>query len=273
MNLPWDWSFEPAVIACLVAVSLVYAAGTWRLARERRSVSGARSRGASFIAGVALLVVALLSPLDAWADRLFAAHMTQHLILMMLAPPLLVLGRPVAVALWALPRDARRAVARWWLADRGVRPAVGVLRAPLTAWLASSAALWFWHLPKPYAFAFDDGWAHALEHLTFFFAGILFWRIVLEHPQSRRLSLGAAMLFVATFAMQNGMLGAILIFAPRALYAVHAVAPPWSPLNPLEDQQAAGILMWVVSGTVDLVAIGVLFVAWLGSSERRAVPT
>lgn len=272
MNVPLQWTVEPAVIACLVAPASVYAAGVRRMTREQRVPSAGASRALAFCAGIGLLVVALLSPLDAWAERSFAAHMAQHLILMMIAPPLLVLGRPIVTALWALPGGSRRAVAAWWNDDILARPAADFILGPMFAWVAASAALWFWHLPVPYAYAYDDAWAHALEHLAFFFGGVLFWRVVIGHSQSRRLSLGATMLFVATFAMHSGMLGALLIFGPRVFYAVHAIAPPWSPFNPLEDQQLAGILMWLVNGAIDLGALAALFVAWLASSERRALP-
>jgi cytochrome c oxidase assembly factor CtaG len=225
----------------------------------------------SFCGGMLLLSVALMSPLDARADRLFSAHMLQHLILMMLAPPLLIIGHPIAVSLWSLPRDARRGVAAWWSRSAVIRPTIDFVRAPLPAWLLMSAVLWFWHLPKAYAAGLDDAVTHGFEHLTFFLGAILFWRVVIEDAQSRRLALGAAILFVATFAMQNGMLGALLIFAPRVLYAAYAVAPSWSTRTPLEDQQLAGVLMWSVSAVVDLGVLGYLFVAWLGSSDRRVI--
>lgn len=273
MNVPWAWDFVPGVVVCLGLVALIYAAGACRLHRERRKRKGWRLQAVAFGSGIGVLSIALLSPLDAWAGWLFAAHMTQHLILMMIAPPLLILGRPIAVGLWALPRGARAAVGARWRNDAVGRPSIDLLQSPLVAWVLATAALWFWHLPKPYTVAFEEGWPHTLEHLSFFFGGILFWRVVIEHPQSRRLSLGATMLFVATFAMQNGMLGALLVFAPRVLYAVHAVAPPWSPFTPLEDQQLAGVLMWFVTGAVDLGAMGLLFVVWLASSERRVLAT
>ncbi|MEO8936889.1 MAG: cytochrome c oxidase assembly protein [Burkholderiaceae bacterium] len=266
---PWIWDASPLVCGLLIALCVVYLAGMLRLASERRLPTAALSRGLAYGAGIAMLILALLSPLDAWGDQVFAAHMAQHLILMMLAPPLLILGRPVVVGLWALPRNGRHAVAGWWKRSRAVRPVVDWFLSPLVAWLAASAVLWFWHLPKPYGLAFAEPIAHALEHLSFFLTSILFWRVVIADPQSRRLSLGATMIFVMTFAMENAMLAAILIFAPMVLYSVHAVAPEWSPLTPIEDQQLAGVLMWSVTGVVDLVAAGWLFVTWLASSERR----
>lgn len=267
--LPWDWSFEPLVCLLLVALCAVYIAGLWRQARERRLPKDAALRALSFACAVAMLVLALMSPLDAWGDELFAGHMAQHLILMMVAPPLLVLARPVVVGLWALPRARRHALAAWWLGSPAARPLDSLVRSPIAAWLLVSAALWFWHLPKPYALAFHYPAAHALEHLSFFLSSILFWRIVIGGPSTGRISTGAVMIFLLTFAMQNAMLAAILIFSPRVLYAVHSVAPPWSPWTPIEDQQVAGILMWSVTGAIDLLALSLLFVAWLASSSQR----
>ena len=269
LSVPLGWDLDGPVVACLAVPSLLYAAGVARLARERRWPVNGSARTLAFAAGMALLVVALLSPLDGWADALFSAHMLQHLILMMLAPPLLVLGHPIVVALWSLPSGARRRVAKEWQRSTAFKPAIDALRGPVPSWLLLSAALWFWHLPRPYDHAFDDPVAHVLEHLSFFVGAMMFWRVVIEDPQSRRLSLGATMLFLITFAMQNGMLGALLIFAPKVLYAVHATAPAWSSRTPLEDQQLAGVLMWSVSGVVDLGVLAVLFVAWLRSSDRR----
>ena len=268
-SLPWLWNAEPVICVLLATVGVIYLAGIARLKGEQRVPTAALSRGLAFAAGIVLLVVALLSPLDAWSDEIFSAHMAQHLILMMLAPPLLILGHPIVVALWALPHDRRRAVAGWWQRSRVVRPIFDWIRGPLVAWLAASGALWFWHLPKPYGLAFTDPIAHALEHLSFFLTSILFWRVVIEHPQSRRLALGGTMIFVVTFAMENAMLAAILIFASKVLYPVHLAAPAWSSLTPIEDQQLAGVLMWSVTGIVDLVALVWLFVAWLASSDRR----
>lgn len=223
----------------------------------------------SFGFGVLVLVMTLLSPLDDWGDELFAAHMAQHLMLMMVAPPLLVMGRPFIVAMWALPVTGRRRVASWWLRSHRFRAAIEMLLAPLTAWLLASAALWFWHLPKPYGLAFQIPAIHAAEHLSFFLTSILFWRVVIDGPQAGRLSIGAAMILVVTFAMENAMLAALLIFAPKILYAVHASTPAWSELTPLEDQQLAGVLMWAVTGTVDLVVLCLLFVDLLDRGRRR----
>jgi cytochrome c oxidase assembly factor CtaG len=268
--MPWDWAADPLVIGLFFTVTAVYVAGMMRQRRERRLPQSAPRRAIAFGAGMLLLVVTLLSPLDAWGDQLFAAHMAQHLVLMMLAPPLLVLGRPFIVALWAMPTGGRRAVGAWWLRRGRLRLTIDVLMSPLVAWLLASAALWFWHSPQPYVLAFRIPSVHAAEHLSFFLTAILFWRVVIDGPASGRLSIGATMIFVFTFAMENAMLAALLVFAPRVLYSVHAAAPAWSGLTPLEDQQLAGVLMWAVTSAVDLLALSLLFVALLDSAQRRS---
>ncbi|MEO8546408.1 MAG: cytochrome c oxidase assembly protein [Burkholderiaceae bacterium] len=271
--MPWSWELQPLVCSLLLVWAAAYGAGLLRQRGERRLPKGTRWRALSFTAGMVLLALALLSPLEAWGDALFAGHMVQHLILMMLAPPLLILGRPVVVALWALPRGRRHFVGAWWLHNRWSRPAYELLVMPLSAWLLASAALWFWHLPRPYALAFHYPLAHAAEHLSFFFTAVLFWRVVIDGPRGGRISIAATMIFVLSYAMQSAMLAAILIFAPRVLYGVHALGPLWSPLTPLEDQQLAGVLMWAVMGVVDLIALCLLFVAWLASAARKMAHT
>lgn len=267
--MPWTWQVEPVVCILLLVLGATYLVGLVRQSREARLPKGVLWRALSFATGIALLGLALLSPLDAWGDQLFAAHMAQHLILMMVAPPLLILGRPIIVAVWALPRGTRHTVGAWWLRGGAVRQVFNVVSTPVSAWVLASAALWFWHLRKPYALAFTDPVAHALEHLSFFLTAILFWRVVIYGQHSGRIAVGATMILVVTYGAQSAMLGAILIFAPVVLYGVHAVAPAWSPLTPLADQQLAGVLMWSVTWLVDLLALCLLFIAWLASSDRK----
>jgi putative membrane protein len=268
--MPWDWEADPAVSVILAAMAALYASGLMRQCKERRLPRAAVARACAYAAGLLLLALTLLSPLDAWGDQLFAAHMAQHLILMMIAPPLLVLGRPFIVALWALPAPGRRAAGAWWMHSRRARAVADAALGPLAAWLLSSAALWFWHLPQPYSLAFRHSGMHVAEHLSFLLTAILFWRTVIDGPPTGGLSTAAKMIFVVTFAMESGMLGALLIFAPRVLYSVHSTVPAWSGLTALEDQQLAGILMWTVAGAVDIGVLCLLFVKLLAQAQRRS---
>lgn len=262
------WSVEPWVLASLALAVAGYLLGLRRLSRKARSrVFGALRCGA-FAAGIATLVIALISPLDALDDQLFSAHMLQHLLLMMVAAPLLVSGRPAIAWLWAFPLRARRAIGRVWMGS-GLHRGIRVLMTPLVVWVLCSVVLWFWHLPGPYGWALQDETVHTFEHLSFFITALMFWSLVLEPYGARRLDYGSTLLFVATLGAQNGLLGALLTFAGRPFYVAYANTTTAFGLTPLEDQQLAGLIMWVPASIIHLTTLAVLFVAWIHSLDRQ----
>jgi cytochrome c2 len=130
--------------------------------------------------------------------------------------------------------------------------------------------MWFWHLPGPYGWALASESVHALEHVCFFVTSLMFWSLVLEPFGRRRLDYGSTLLFVATFGVQNGFLGALLTLAGRPLYAAYLPTTTAWGLTPLEDQQLGGLLMWIPASLIHLTTLGVLFVAWMSAAERRA---
>lgn len=264
------WTWEPWVLILLGGAVGAYLIGMMRMDREQRRRILGRFRCAYFAGGIAALVVALVSPLDALAERLFSAHMTQHLLLLLVAPPLLVLGRPVIVWLWAFDAQERRTIGRTWMTLRDV---VQRLTRPLPVWLALSFVLWLWHLPGPYTWALQNKAMHVAEHASFFLASLAFWNLVIAPYGRRALSHGAALLYVASMAVQNGLLGALLTFAAHSLYPVHAAVTAFYGLTPLEDQQLAGVIMWVPASAIHLWTLGALFVVWLETPERRALKT
>lgn len=267
LGLPWN--FEPWIVACLGVAALGYAAGLCRIEANGRARIFGPLRVLAFFAGIATLFLALVSPFDALDDQLFSAHMVQHLSLMMAAAPLLVWSRPAIALLWAFPLPARRAIGRAWNGS-GLNGGVHALMSPLLVWILCSAVLWFWHVPGPYARALENEGVHTLEHFCFFVTALMFWSIVLEPFGRRRLDHGATMIFVATIGIQNGMLGALLAFAGHPFYAAHlATTAAWG-LTPLEDQQLAGLIMWIPASLVHLTTLGVLFVAWMHSAARDA---
>ncbi|HEX7964157.1 MAG TPA: cytochrome c oxidase assembly protein [Gammaproteobacteria bacterium] len=266
MNLEWDW--QPAVLLALILAAGAYLAGLLRM-RSRRRLLDARRR-AAFAAGLAAVFFALLSPLDGFADRSFSAHMLQHLMLMLLAPPLLVYARPATAWLWAFPLRGRRVLGRVW--SGGFATGFRLLMHPVSVWLLSSLALVFWHLPGPYGWALEDEGIHTFEHACLFVTSLMFWSLVIE-PYRRRQDYPACMLLVATFSVEMGFLGALLTFAPRPLYAFYAHAVlPWG-LDPLEDQQIAGLVMWIPAGLVHVTTLATLFLGWLRQAEREAQAT
>jgi len=192
------WQWTASIVVPLALCAAWYAIGVralWRRAGVGRGVR--RWQVWCFAGGVATLAIALLSPVDALAETLFSAHMVQHLLLMLVAAPLLALGEPLLPALWALPGERRLAIGRWWRASPRARRAVRAGCDPLGVWLANLAVLWFWHLPGPYLAALGDERLHALEHLTFLGAAFLFWWVVFQPIGRRRLAHGGAVVYLA----------------------------------------------------------------------------
>jgi putative membrane protein len=265
------WSAEPAVVLGLAVAAWVYARGVralWRRAGRGRGV--ATWRVACQAAGLLAVAAALLSPLDALGEALFSAHMAQHLVLMMVAAPLLVLGDLVTAALWALPRSARAAAGRAWRRARTLRAAWGAARRPAAAWLLHVGTLWAWHARGPYESAVRHTGVHVLEHASFLVTALLFWLALADPRPRRRLGFGGAVAYLFAAGLQGTALGALITVATRPWYSVHlATTGPWG-LTPLEDQQLAGLLMWIPAGLVYLVALGVELV--LALREREAGP-
>jgi putative membrane protein len=258
------WPFDPLVVFGIVVASVAYAIGYGRLRRAGRS---SFRRAAAFWAGTVALAAALLSPLDAVAQALFSAHMAQHLLLMVVAAPLLVVGRPVATWLAALPAAPRRTAAR---ARMAVAFAPRALRRPLVAFGVITLATWSWHAPTLYEAALAHEPIHALEHATFVLASTLAWSVAL-HSGRRDLphALGRA-LFLAASALQGALLGALLLLASTPLYPAHRGGPALWGLTALEDQQLAGALMWIPPSAVYLVAIAVVLFGAFRAMDRRS---
>ena len=257
------WQVEPAVLALVVVSAVLYAVGIRRLwGRAGGGHVVSRWGVAAFYTGLVLLLVALCSPLDALADTLFSAHMVQHVILIAIAPPLLVLGIPTLPLLWGLPHDARLAVGRAWKASR--LGAVGhALVRPVPALVLHTLALWLWHLPGPYASALAHPVVHALEHGCFFGTALLVWWVAIR-PLGRRPADTAWALFVllGTF-VSSGALGAILTFADTPWYYAQSVGAGAWGLTPLEDQQLAGLIMWIPASFAYIIAILAIASRWL----------
>ena len=260
-----SWTFEPGVVIGIALPALWYAHGVrslWRSAGHGRGVGTAQI--SAFAAGLVTLVVALVSPLDAMGDDLFSAHMVQHLLLILVAAPLLVLGKPELPALWSLPASTRKRVGRWWNRSTATRNVTGTLASPGVAWALHIGALLFWHMPAPYGWALENEGIHAMEHASFLGTAILFWWAVLQPTGRRRLSYGASVLYVSAAGAVMGALGAILTFSPSPWYVGHLTTTAAWNLTPLQDQQLAGLIMWIPASVVYLGAACWSFVQWIG---------
>lgn len=223
------------------------------LVPERR----ASTRAWAFWLGVLTLLLALVGPLDHAADTSAAWHMTQHLLLLAVAAPLLVLGAPARQLAWLVPAGWQRYLRRHH-ALRVVSRATPILVA--LAILLHSAVLAAWHLPGPYDATLHNAAVHVLEHLTFVGAGVCLWWTLL-HASRARLGVGVIALFVA--ALPGTALGVLMTFAHTVWYPAYGTGP-----GALGDQQLAGVVMWAVGNTIYLIAAVALFAAWLSSMER-----
>ena len=178
---------------------------------------------------------------------------SQHLLLILLAGPLLVLGVPLPPVLWALPAASRRGLGAFW-------KHLNVLQNPGVAFALHSLALWAWHVPVLYAAALDNRAVHVLEHMTFLSTSVLFWFAILKPG---RPAFGVGILLVLALALQSSILGALLAFSPAPWYAAHLTSAPRWGLSALDDQRVAGLIMWIPGGAIYLAAGLGLFAAWL----------
>jgi len=261
------WHWEPSIGLGLLLLAFVYLWGVGALWRRAGVNHGVRYwQVVSFLGGILTLCIALLSPLDTLSEVLFSAHMVQHLLLLLVAPPLFVLSRPWAVLLWAFPRVVRQRLGQWQR-SRPVRYSWQIATLSPVVWGINTVVLWLWHAPALYQAAVADEVVHALEHSSFLIVATLFWWIVI-YPQGGRRRYGVSLLYVFLTALQGGVLGALLTFSTALWYPVYApLATAWG-MTPLADQQLAGLIMWIPSGILYLLAAALLFIAWLAILER-----
>ncbi|MBA4138205.1 MAG: hypothetical protein C0518_12890 [Opitutus sp.] len=273
-GLAGAWTFDPLVVLGLLGSAWLYRRGT-RAHRACLQAAGGttecvgglrRWEIVSFWAGWWTLVLAIVSPLHAWGGVLFSAHMTQHELLMLVAAPLLVLGRPLVALLFAIPRgDARQLASfarepRWQALWR-------CLTNPLAAWIVHAFALWLWHVPRLYEATLRYEWLHHLQHACFFGSALLFWW-ALMHGRAGLRGFGAGVLYLFTTMMHSGLLGALILFSDTLVYPAYAnTAPAWA-LTPLEDQQLGGLIMWVPAGLIYVIAALAMLAGWMRAGER-----
>jgi putative membrane protein len=265
----WDPDLS-VLIGCAALLAAYWSAHCGDLFRASDlSRAGNLSRAGWFVAGVAVMLFALISPLDTLGDEyLFSAHMLQHLVLELAVPPLLLLG--------ITPRFARAV-----LDCRPLGRIERVLGNPLLAWTLGIATLAVWHLPRLFDAALGNEYVHIAEHLCFMVTATIFWWPVLAPLPQCRISPLWMQVYLLGGAMANSLLGIWLTFAPEGLYtpylhpadSLHVgalIRTGWG-LTPALDQQVGGLLMWVGGGFVFLAVMIVLFLQWFGMAETDGV--
>lgn len=250
-----DWSLAPVVVLPLALALGSYLCGL--------RASGAPAwRVACFAGGWLVLAGALVSPLCRLAGTLVSAHMVQHALLVAVAPPLLVLGAPLAVMRAAWPGAARRA---------GSAAYARRYALPLPATLCYGLAIWLWHFPPVYSAVLLDAVVHTLAYAVLVALSLLFWSVVLAPGKGGSRLHGVPMLFVTL--VHTGVLGALLTFSSNAWYPVLAGGAAAWGLSPLADQQLGGLIMWVPMSATYLAAALALVGASLGLHEHSAQAT
>ena len=253
------WDFDPSVCAgCALTLALYL----WKVKAGPR-------RRCSFAAGIAVMFLALESPLDALSDNyLFSAHMAQHLLLILMVPPLLLLGIP-------------RETAQTWLKVPVIARAERLLGRPGLAWLAAILVMTLWHLPVLYNFALAHEGVHIFQHLSFLVTATMFWWPVLHPVAESRLAIGTAVLYLFAAAAENSVLGIIITFMRVGYYpaylhpndelgALNLIRNGWG-LSAAADQRLGGLLMWIPGCSIYFVAILAILALWYSQPDDDAV--
>ncbi len=262
------WHWDPWIYLPLLISGGLYIKGVrtlWGVAGKGHGVS--RVEAGAFLTGLWVLAMSLLSPIHAAGGVLFSLHMVQHVILLVVAAPLLVLGRPLVAYLWALPPPLRKGAGRV-LARSPARITLATLGRPVVGWSLYAGIVWLWHVPTLYEAALLSEWVHALQHGTFVLAALVFWWAALEFGRRRRGGYGLGVIYFFTTALHGSAFGALLTFARDAWYPFYEGRTVAWGLTALQDQQFGGLVMWIPAGLVYLVAALVFLFSWVRASER-----
>lgn len=255
------------VIVLVAATAALYWAGA-RVVRRRSRALLPAWRVASFQAGLAVVLVSLVGPIDSLADDRFSVHMVQHVLLQMVGAPLLALGAPVTVTVLSLSRNARKKIAVPLLRSRAAR----ALLSPLFAFVAFAVVLWGTHYPAIYDAAARNQGIHDLEHLAYLVTALLLWSVILGFDFGPKRDDHPARLFVLLCMMAvSAILGLVLSSSGHPLYPYYVRAAREIHISPLDDQHFGGVIMWVTGMMVGVLASVPVLLSWLAEDERRTV--
>jgi putative membrane protein len=264
-----SWQFEVEVIIGLALSAGLYARGWRRLRRRGRGGRILRPwRAWCFGAGLTAIALALLSPIGTFGSLLMSMHMIQHLLLVMIAAPLVLLGAPMLPMLWALPRRARRRVGRLMHTSHPVHRLFAFLTRPSIALPIFTLVILVWHYPPLYDAAQGRSLTHDLEHFSFLAAALLFyWPLIHPTGTPRRMSYGAGILYLFPAKITGFVIGATLSMAQTPWYQTYINAPRLWGLSALDDQQLAGLIMWIFGGLLYIFPLLLLVVKMIHEDE------
>lgn len=276
-----SWDLRIEVILILALVGILYARGWWRFRTLRSKSRGKRGQLAdgwrlvAYLSGLVILGLALMSPIDVLGGQFFFMHMIQHLLLVMIVPPLLWLASPLPLALWGLPAATRHQVGGLLSRKSAFRRRLRTLTPPGISWMLFVAALLGWHDPGAYQAALKDELVHDLEHLSFFLTAMLFWwHVIGAAPRvHKRLPRGARIVYALAAVPPNMFAGATIAFSGQPIYTYYAGVPRLWGLSVLDDQILGGIIMWIPGSMMYIVAALILIARWVEQEgEKPSLP-
>lgn len=280
--ISWSWRLE--IILILVFAGILYFIGWWRLRqRSQRRPHRAgqpwplsvRWRLVSYLAGLVVMAVALMSPVDVLGGQLFFMHMIQHLLLIMIAPPLLLIANPMATMLWGLPTRARRWVggglSRALHRESPFRHGLRIITTPGVIWLAWVITLVGWHDPNMYNWTLRNDLVHDIEHLSFFLISMAsWWRTTAAAPRIHgQLGLMGRIILVMALVPPNMLTGVAIAFAESPIYTYYVDVPRLWNISVMTDQRIGGILMWIPGSMMYIIAALILIAQYLGQEDRK----
>jgi len=267
-NLLLGWTIEPAVLLALVVAAVVWARLVRQVNRAHAANPVPRSRTICFLAGLGVIAVALMSGIDTYDTTLFSVHMVQHLLLTLVASPLIVLGAPITLLLRASSPHVRRTVILPILHSRVMR----ALTFPVVTWVLFAGTMWWTHFSPIFNASLENPAIHDLEHALYLTVGLLFWwpAIGLD-PSPWRMSHPVRAMYVFLQMPQNTFLAVTILNSAVVLYAHYAtLVRPWGP-TALEDQQLAGAIMWVCGDILFLSSMFLIIAGWMRFEKRHEV--
>ncbi len=279
-----SWSWRPSVIITLVVIGTLYVRG-WRQLRRRGGRHGRRAgqswplsagwRLVAYLSGLIVIGLALLSPIDTLGGQLFFMHMIQHLLLIMIAPPLLLIANPLATILWGLPAGVRRRVGGGLSLvlhrDAPARRLLRAVTAPGVVWLAWVIILIGWHDANMYNWTLRNELVHDVEHLSFFLVSMLsWWRTTAAAPRIHGpVGMMGRIILVLALIPPNMLTGVVIAFAENPIYTYYVDVPRLWNISVMTDQRIGGVLMWIPGSMMYLIAGLILVAQLLGQEERK----
>jgi putative membrane protein len=261
------WTFDPFVVLPLALAAILYIEGVRNVGRRHPNAGWPVSRTVWYFAGLGLLLLSLASPMDYYADRLFSIHMAQHVVLMMIAAPCILLGRPITLLLMGSSRPTRRKVVKITHSKTA-----HVLGSPVLGLGLFAVVLWAAHFSWIYDAALTNDTIHAAEHVAFLTVSLLFWwPIVARDPGSARLSYPARLFYLFMAMPVMSLLGLVISMSDHVLYARYTVTAIPSGLSAIGDQRLGGTIMWGSSMLIGTIALSAVLLDWMAHDEKEAV--